>query len=126
MQFSYRPDVVNPKNEGKHRGFDTNVSFDSTDAEFDKPIAEEAIIAEKGKDTKCNNFRNIDLNFCVSEDEDILDSFVASTSGKVKVAFEIDLEVPAVPETVEALSPRKEQKQQDCIGTTGLLFTRSS
>lgn len=110
---SYRPDVINTKNKGKHRGFDMNVACDSTDAEFDELIAAEAIIAEKGKDTKCNNFRNFDLNSCVSEDEDILDSSVASTSGKVKVVFEIDLEVPAVPETVEDLSPTKEQKQHE-------------
>ncbi|KAL1813641.1 hypothetical protein ACET3Z_023706 [Daucus carota] len=98
------------KNKGNRRGFDINVACNLVDAEFNKQIGEEAILSEKGNDTKVNNFRNIDLNSCVSEDEDILMSSVASTSGKVKIAFEIDLEAPAVQITADALFPVEEQK----------------
>ncbi|WOH16391.1 hypothetical protein DCAR_0935944 [Daucus carota subsp. sativus] len=101
---------VSTKTKGNYRGFDINVACNLVDEEFNKQIGEEAILSEKGNDTKVNNFRNIDLNSCVSEDEDILVSSHASTSGKVKIAFEIDLEAPAVQNTADALFPVEEQK----------------
>ncbi|KAK1362040.1 hypothetical protein POM88_046514 [Heracleum sosnowskyi] len=103
---------VSTKTEGNHRGFDMNVACDLMDDEFDKQIVGEAILSEKGDDTKFNNFRNIDLNSCVSEDEDILDSSLASTSGKGKLVFKIDLEAPALLNTAEALCPVEEQKHE--------------
>ncbi|XP_074336296.1 uncharacterized protein LOC141673444 [Apium graveolens] len=102
---------VSTKTERNHRGFDINVACDLMDAEFNEQIVEEAISSEKGNDTKFN-FRNIDLNSCVSEDEDILDSSLINTSGKVNFAFEIDLEAPVVLNTAEALCP-VEQKQHE-------------
>ncbi|KAL8157328.1 hypothetical protein AgCh_002142 [Apium graveolens] len=106
---SYPHNAVSTKNERKHRGFDINVACDLLDGEFDKQIVVEAISSEKGMDIKSNSFRNFDLNSCVSVDEDPLDSSLASNSRKVKIALEIDLEAPAVPETVEALCPGEKQ-----------------
>ncbi|KAL7240637.1 hypothetical protein ACSBR2_006316 [Camellia fascicularis] len=97
-------------NVGKHRVIDINLACDP---ESGAQIAAEVLTVEKRRDKEVSNFRNFDLNSCVSEDEVTLAPSVASISVNVKIAVEIDLEVPAVPETEEDILPMEDQKQHE-------------
>ncbi|KAL7260722.1 hypothetical protein ACSBR1_006397 [Camellia fascicularis] len=102
-------------NVGKHRVIDINLACDP---ESGAQIAAEVLIVEKRRDNEVANFRNFDLNSCVSEDEVTLAPSVASTSVNVKIAVEIDLEVPAVPETEEDILPVEDQKKPEMSVTS--------
>ncbi|KAK9277236.1 hypothetical protein L1049_006775 [Liquidambar formosana] len=95
------------ENNGKNRVLDINLPCDPVVPDLGEQIAAEVLIVEKGTDTKVSSFRNhIDLNSCISEDEASLTPSVPSTD--VKIAREIDLETPAVPETQEDILPGEE------------------
>ncbi|GFY98409.1 pentatricopeptide repeat (PPR) superfamily protein [Actinidia rufa] len=99
------------KSERKNGLIDINLACDP---ESGTQIAAEVVVVEKGRDKKVANFRTlIDLNACASEDEVKLSSSIASTSVNVKIAVEINLEVPAVPETEEDILPVEDKKQHE-------------
>ncbi|XP_057509347.1 uncharacterized protein LOC130791981 isoform X2 [Actinidia eriantha] len=97
------------KSERKNGLIDINVACDP---ESGTQIAADVVVVEKGRDKKAANFRTlIDLNSCASDDEVTLAPSIASTSVNVKIAVEINLEVPAVPETEEDILPVEDKKQ---------------
>ncbi|CAK9186158.1 unnamed protein product [Ilex paraguariensis] len=99
-------------NEGKNRVIDINVACDSPLPESGKQIAAGAVVVENAMDTKRTSLKNhIDLNSCMTEDEDILVPSVSCTSATVKIAVEIDLEAPVVLETQEDILPERGQMQ---------------
>ncbi|XP_057486268.1 uncharacterized protein LOC130772456 isoform X2 [Actinidia eriantha] len=99
------------KSERNNELIDINLACDP---ESGTQIAAEVVVVEKGRDKKVANFRTlIDLNACASEDEVKLSSSIASTSVNVKIAVEINLEVPAVPETEEDILPVEDKKQHE-------------
>uniref|UniRef100_A0A5B6Z0T8 Uncharacterized protein n=1 Tax=Davidia involucrata TaxID=16924 RepID=A0A5B6Z0T8_DAVIN len=102
------------KNEVRTAVIDINVAYDLTVPESSKQIAVEVLDVEKEMDIKVASFRNhIDLNSCLSEDEVPLAPLAASASANVKIALEIDLEAPVVPEVEEDFLPGEEQKQHE-------------
>lgn len=89
--------------ETKRRLIDINLACD--DEERDLEILT--------VDNKVAHIRHhIDLNSCVTEDEDPVATSVASNSGSGKVVVDIDLEAP-VPEIEDDVPPREEYKQQE-------------
>ncbi|KAL3501473.1 hypothetical protein ACH5RR_035922 [Cinchona calisaya] len=77
----------------------------------DEQIASEALAVENAMDTKVARIRNhIDLNSCVTEDEELLTPSVASNS--VRIAVEIDLEAPVL-ETEDDILAGEEIKQHE-------------
>lgn len=73
----------------------------------------EILTVEKVVDTKVAHIRHhIDLNSCVTEDEDPVATSVASNSGSGKVVVDIDLEAP-VPEIEDDVPSREEYKKQE-------------
>ncbi|XP_027099896.1 uncharacterized protein [Coffea arabica] len=76
--------------EAKNRLIDINLAFD-------EQLASEDLAVEKVMDTKVARVRNvIDLNSCVTEDEELLAPSGVSNSESVKIAVEIDLEAPVL------------------------------
>ncbi|XP_052186865.1 uncharacterized protein LOC127797765 [Diospyros lotus] len=98
------------KYESKNGVIDINLACDP---ESGSQIAEEELVVENDRDKKSSNFRNIDLNSCVSEDEVTVAPSVASTITNMKIAVEIDLEAPAVPETAEDILLVEHQKHNE-------------
>lgn len=73
----------------------------------------EVLTVEKVVDTKVSHIKNhIDLNSCVTEDEEPFTTSVASNSGSAKVVMDIDLEAP-VQEIEDDVPPREEHMQQE-------------
>lgn len=89
----------------KNGGIDINLACDP---ESGAQIAAEVLVIEEGRGEKVANFRtHIDLNSCASEDEVALaPSFESSTSVKVKIAVDINLEASPVPESDEDILPQ--------------------
>ncbi|KAL2559219.1 Plant protein of unknown function [Forsythia ovata] len=97
----------NVKNEKKNILIDINLACES-----DEQIAAEELILEKELHSKGTSIRSqIDLNTCISEDEDPSAPSVASNSPSVKIVVEIDLEAPILPETEDDIIPGKEDRQ---------------
>ncbi|KAA8532945.1 hypothetical protein F0562_032938 [Nyssa sinensis] len=104
------------KNEGRTGVIDINVACDPTIPESSTQIAVEVLVVDKEMDIKVASFRNhFDLNSCMSEDEVLLAPSAASTCADVKIALDIDLEAPAVPEVEEDFLPGEEQKQEPTL-----------
>lgn len=99
------PQYEDVKNGCKNGGIDINLACDP---ESGAQIAAEVLVIEEGRDNKVANFRtHIDLNSCASEDEVTLaPSFESSTSVKVKIAVDINLEASPVPESDEDILPQ--------------------
>ncbi|XP_059655759.1 uncharacterized protein LOC132302810 isoform X2 [Cornus florida] len=93
---------------------DINVAFDLLIPETSKQSSAEILVEDKEMGTKVSIFRNhIDLNLSASVDEVFLAPSVANTSANVKLALEIDLEAPVVPEIEEDFLHGEEQKQPE-------------
>ncbi|XAR65242.1 hypothetical protein NMG60_11009291 [Bertholletia excelsa] len=97
------------KAESKIGVIDINLACDP---ESSMQIEDEVLVVEKESDKKAANLRtHIDLNLCASEDEIAVVPSVASKAISLKIAFEIDLEAPALPETEDDFQPAEEQKR---------------
>ncbi|CAI9096512.1 OLC1v1032677C2 [Oldenlandia corymbosa var. corymbosa] len=94
------PTVVQPcKLPGEKAATEVKTKLIDINLACDEQIASEALAVEEATDTKVAHFRNyIDLNSCITEDEESIIPSVASTNSVVKHVVEIDLEAP-VPET---------------------------
>ncbi|KAF5727164.1 hypothetical protein HS088_TW22G00852 [Tripterygium wilfordii] len=99
------------RNCRKNITFDINLPCDYTLPELSQHMVEETTIKDKGAENKIASFRlHIDLNSCMSEDDDSLMPSVLSSN--VKVTVGIDLEAPAIPETEEDLIPGIESPEK--------------
>ncbi|KAL2484681.1 Plant protein of unknown function (DUF863) [Abeliophyllum distichum] len=98
------------KNERQNGIIDINLACES-----DEQIAEELII-EKEIHTKGTCTRNlIDLNSCISDDEDPPAPSVPSNSAIAKISVEIDLEAPVILESEDDNGPSKENMQVEAF-----------
>ncbi|KAI3696352.1 hypothetical protein L1987_79366 [Smallanthus sonchifolius] len=87
------------KTEMKNRGFDMNIAWDD---HANKQIDVEDCNLGKKPDTEIDKIKNhFDLNSCLTEDEDVFVPVKSSSEKVKKIAMEIDLEAPAVPEDEE-------------------------
>ncbi|CAA2989872.1 Hypothetical predicted protein [Olea europaea subsp. europaea] len=97
----------NVENEKKNILIDINLACES-----EEHIAAEELIVENKLHSKGISIRSqIDLNTCISEDEDPSAPSVASNSASVKIVLEIDLEAPVLPEMEDDIIPGKEDEQ---------------
>lgn len=87
------------ENTWKNRALDMNLPCDPALPQMGKQTDEEVPVIEKGAHSNVACVRShIDLNSCITEDDASM-SPIPSTN--VKIALEIDLEAPVVPETEE-------------------------
>ncbi|KAM1960707.1 hypothetical protein FF2_020758 [Malus domestica] len=87
------PSVENNKRNG---GLDINLPCDPSAPDLATKNVEEIVVVEERIDMKVASFRHvIDLNSCVSDDEESLKPSAPTTS--VKITVDIDLEAPIVP-----------------------------
>ena len=94
LQSSEGQDI---ENTWRNRALDINLPCDPAVPDSGKQTDAEVQVIEKGAQSNVACVRNhIDLNSCITED-DALMTPVPSTN--VKIALEIDLEAPVVPET---------------------------
>ncbi|KAL3511075.1 hypothetical protein ACH5RR_030476 [Cinchona calisaya] len=92
--------------EVKHRLIDINVACD-------EHIASEGLAVEKVMDAKVAHTRNyIDLNSCVTEDEEVLAPSGASNCTSVKILVEIDLEAPVLEIEDDVLDGEKDKQHK--------------
>ncbi|XP_022891156.1 uncharacterized protein LOC111406154 isoform X1 [Olea europaea var. sylvestris] len=97
----------NVKNEKKNILIDINLACES-----EEQIDAEELIVENKQHSMGTIIRSqIDLNTCITEDEDPSAPSVASNSANVKVVMEIDLEAPVLPEMEDDIIPGKEDRQ---------------
>lgn len=97
----------NVKNEKKNLLIDINLVCES-----EEQIAEDELVVENKLHSMGTSIRSqIDLNTCISEDEDLSAPSVASNSANVKILMEIDLEAPVLPEMEDDVIPGKEDGQ---------------
>ncbi|XP_038679329.1 uncharacterized protein LOC119980621 isoform X1 [Tripterygium wilfordii] len=95
----------------KNITFDINLPCDYTFPELSQQMVEDITINDKGAENKVANLRqHIDLNSCISEDDDSLMPSVLS--GDVKVTVGLDLESPVIPETEEDVIPGIESPEK--------------
>ncbi|XP_038706746.1 uncharacterized protein LOC120002187 isoform X2 [Tripterygium wilfordii] len=95
----------------KNITFDINLPCDYTLPESSQQMVEEITIKDKGEENKVASFRqHIDLNSCISEEDDSLMPSVLSSN--VKATVGIDLEAPAIPETEEDVIPGIESPEK--------------
>ncbi|CAA3016439.1 Hypothetical predicted protein [Olea europaea subsp. europaea] len=91
----------NVKNEKKNILIDINLACES-----EEQIAAEELIVENKQHSMGTIIRSqIDLNTCITEDENPSAPDVASTSANVKIVMEIDLEVQLLPEMEDDIIP---------------------
>ncbi|KAM7484402.1 hypothetical protein LguiA_000411 [Lonicera macranthoides] len=117
------PFLEDTKIKGKRNVIDINVAYDAMFPDSDKQISTEALVVDKGTDSKPTNYRKlIDLNLCMSDDEGPSTPFDAITGANLKIAVEIDLEAAPVDleseeehkqHEVPAGSPQEEAEQQE-------------
>lgn len=87
------------ENNWKNRALDINLPCDLAVPDLGKQTPAEVLIIEKGAHSNVACVRShIDLNSCITEDDA---SMTPVPSTNVKIALEIDLEAPVVPETEE-------------------------
>ncbi|XP_015956771.1 uncharacterized protein LOC107481072 [Arachis duranensis] len=94
------------KNNGKNWLLDINLPCDDDVIELDDEAVTETFVSKKGSPATGGSSRNqIDLNLSMSEDEE----FVTPPTTNVNTKAEIDLEVPALPDTEEDATPEERQ-----------------
>lgn len=88
------------------RVLDINLPCDPAAPDLIEQNEAEIIVVEKGMESKSSGFRHhIDLNSCLSDDEESLKPPAPIT--RLRIAAEIDLEAPAVPDTEDDVIPRE-------------------
>jgi hypothetical protein len=97
----------------KSRILDINLPCEPAVPDTGNQIATEILVKDKKRDAIVSSLRhNIDLNFCISDDEASLVPSIPSTN--VKISAGIDLEAPVVVDTEEDVIPiEAAEKQHD-------------
>ncbi|KAE9607352.1 hypothetical protein Lalb_Chr09g0329111 [Lupinus albus] len=110
-------DVELVENNQKIRVLDINLPCDDAVLELGEQAVTEILVSNKGSPSKDANSRNhIDLNLCMSEDEEIMTT-VPTTN--VKVKEDIDLEARVVPESEEDAIHEEKQLETSSISPVG-------
>ncbi|KAM0987130.1 hypothetical protein ACFX13_011510 [Malus domestica] len=100
---SYSLTSPSVENNKRYRGLDINLPCDPSAPDLATQNVSEIVVVEERIDMKVASVRHvIDLNSCVSDDEESLKSSAPSTS--VKITVGLDLEAPIVPEADGSVS----------------------
>ncbi|GAA0141694.1 hypothetical protein LIER_02778 [Lithospermum erythrorhizon] len=106
---SSAPERENAKQEKKNFLLDINVAWDASLLECSDGSDVEEVVTKKQLGQSCSVRKFIDLNSCVTEDEDFPIPYGGSSNAPVKFVADFDLEAPAVAE--EDILPEKEKEQ---------------
>ncbi|XP_061369674.1 uncharacterized protein LOC133312490 [Gastrolobium bilobum] len=111
-------DVEAVENNQKNQVLDINLPCDAAVLELDKEPVTEAVVGKtRSPTTKAESRNQIDLNLSMSEESEDEVSFTTIPTASVVMKAEIDLEIPAVPETEEDAAVPEEKQLETSLAS---------